>query len=103
MKWPCERCGEDTRMYVKVLVSAPSDNYCALSKSAMKKKEVRLEAADWEYATFICMECGKTHYLNEHPVRTLSKENAELKEENERLKEQLETFEAEHYNDQIGK
>lgn len=52
----CPRCGGALRKKVNVFVDIPFD--CNnLSKSGIRSKDVVIEGADWDRATWYCTEC----------------------------------------------
>lgn len=58
--YECEKCGAETRMQVKAIISAPGSLTNQLSKTNLRKKEVYLMGVLWETADYICTnsDCG---------------------------------------------
>ena len=50
----CPRCGSDVEMMVNLTILCPAEMEGEFSKKNLRKKEVKLYAANWERASFFC-------------------------------------------------
>lgn len=77
----CPRCGSDTRMTVQAVISAPGKLEGLLSKRALRRKDVFLQAVLWETANFICTnpECRNVEHGFGNYVTRLAEENERLR------------------------
>jgi len=53
----CPKCKGDVEMMVNVTLFIPAEMESLLSKTNLRKKEVKLYAADWDRAKYFCKDC----------------------------------------------
>lgn len=54
----CPRCdSENMSFMVDIIVHAPIKYLHELSKTNLRKKDVEIIGADWDKATYVCLEC----------------------------------------------
>lgn len=69
----CPQCLEDDlAMWVDVVIQCPIGQ-TSLSKSAIRKKEIKIILANWDKARYICQNCNYRLWPNE--VRKLNNES----------------------------
>jgi hypothetical protein len=50
----CPKCNGDVEIMVNVIMLIPGEMEGRLSKTNLRKKEVKLYAANWEQASYFC-------------------------------------------------
>jgi predicted nucleic-acid-binding Zn-ribbon protein len=55
----CPKCGsQNTFINANVMITAPSVYFHGITKSAFRKKEIRLDGVGWDRVVVWCMDCG---------------------------------------------
>ena len=81
MRVKCERCGNDTRIQVQAVISAPGELAHQFSKQNLRRKDVYLMGVLWETADYICTnpDCRKVINGYGNYITNLKKEVERLK------------------------
>lgn len=93
----CTKCGKETRMQVKAVLSAPSSLEGRFSKTNLRSKDVYLMGVNWETADYICEHCRTVENGYGNYVSRLERKNEEMKQLLEDAIAKLNTLGCEDY------